>query len=171
MSVSNRVGLAHSDITEIRLALLFHTLLPYELLCQSMASLTLQVLLLVVSGRRLNISGISSAVDLSHPRQQGNMRQDMNTAGGIVHSVKVSDFCASAGADNVIESSLADDAVDGRDDGATSLVMVAVMDLTHLMMLCSSPAQFPSHLVGIVKVVTEVVKEVPVFVEVESIFT
>ena len=99
------------------------------------------------------------------------MRQDVNTAGGIVHSVKDSDLCASAGANNVIESSLAYDAVDGRDDGATSLVMVAVMDLTHLMMLYSSPAQFPSHLVGVVKVVTEVVKEVPVFVEVESIVT
>jgi len=56
MSVSSGVGLAHSAIIKMRLALSLHTLQPYALICQYMAPLTQWVPLLFTLDQRLTVS-------------------------------------------------------------------------------------------------------------------
>ena len=56
MSVSSSVGLAHSAIIGMRLALPLHTLQPYALLCRHMAPLTQRVPLLFALDQRLTVS-------------------------------------------------------------------------------------------------------------------
>lgn len=78
---------------------------------------------------------IHSAVGISHPHQQENMRADMPGANSILRSFNVSCLCASAGANNVVALSPADDVINGLMTAAATLVMAAVMFLLHRLML------------------------------------
>jgi len=58
---------------------------------------------------------VRSAVNFSHPRQQGNIRADTPAASGLFCTVNNNDLGAGVDADNVVASTSADDAVDRGD--------------------------------------------------------
>ena len=64
MSVSSGVGLAHSAIIGMRLALPLHTLQPYALICRYMALLTPRVPLLFALDQRLIVSSAALLTSL-----------------------------------------------------------------------------------------------------------
>ena len=84
VSISGGVVLARAAIIEMRLALPLQTLQPYVLICRCMAPLSAAS----VRPRSAADCLIRSAVDISHPRQQGNPR-----AGSSVTSNPVSQWC------------------------------------------------------------------------------
>ena len=103
----------------MRLAVPLHALQPYaDLPVHGTAHPTSTA---TVRPRSAAVNLIRSAVDISHPRHQGNTCADMPAASGLVRSDIINGLDVGEGADNVVASALDDDAFDGRDNRGRNL--------------------------------------------------